>query len=69
MHINEQSLRWLRRALRAAGFADVKVSPGAWIYTDFVPDAAARRLYHRLARVPYLRRLAVADLWGEGVRA
>jgi cyclopropane fatty-acyl-phospholipid synthase-like methyltransferase len=68
MHINEQSLRSLRSALRAAGYADVKVSPGAWIYTDFVPDAAARRLYHRLARVPYLRRLAVADLWAEGLR-
>jgi predicted SAM-dependent methyltransferase len=68
MHINEQSLGSLRSALRAAGFANVKVFPGAWIYTDFVPDAAARRVYHRLARIPYLRRLAVADLWAEGVR-
>lgn len=68
MHINEQSLRSLRSALRTAGFGHVKVSTGAWIYTDFVPDAAAKRVYHRLARFPYLRRLAVADLWAEGIR-
>jgi ubiquinone/menaquinone biosynthesis C-methylase UbiE len=68
MHVGEQSLRSLRRALASAGFTKVGVRPGVWIYNDFVPDERARRLYRRLARVPVLRRLAVADLWGRGVK-
>jgi SAM-dependent methyltransferase len=68
MHVGEQTLLGLRRRLRGAGFARVKVRPGLWMYTDFVPDERARALYYRLARVPLLRRLAVADLWADAVR-
>jgi hypothetical protein len=68
MHVGEQTLRSLRRSLRSAGFRDVKVTPGEWVYADFVPDERARLLYRRLARVPLARRLAVADLWARGIR-
>jgi len=67
MHVGEQTLGGLRRRLRGAGFAQVKVRPGQWMYTDFVPDERARALYFRLARIPLLRRLAVADLWASAV--
>jgi ubiquinone/menaquinone biosynthesis C-methylase UbiE len=69
MHVGEQSLGSLRRALRAAAFAEVRVWPGEWIHTDFVPEEPARRLYHRLARVPLLRRFGIADLWAEARRS
>lgn len=39
----------LRRALRRAGFQAVRVRPGCWVHDEFVPDAGARALYHRLA--------------------
>lgn len=67
MHVNEQSLRRMRRSLRAAGFR-ANVQLGGWIYTDFVPDDGGKRLYHRLAKLPGLQRFGIADLWGEGVR-
>lgn len=69
MHVGEQTLGGLRRGLRSAGFGRVRVWPGEWIYTEFVPDERARRLYFRLARIPLLRRLAVADLWASAVKA
>jgi 2-polyprenyl-6-hydroxyphenyl methylase/3-demethylubiquinone-9 3-methyltransferase len=68
MHVNEQTIRSLRRAMRTAGFRDVRVGVGAWVYTDFVDDARARRVYAALARVPVLRRVAVGNLWGEASR-
>jgi ubiquinone/menaquinone biosynthesis C-methylase UbiE len=68
MHVNEQRPGSLRRALRRAGFAQVRVWLGQWVYADFVPDLRARRLYHRLARVPSLRRFGVADLFARGSR-
>jgi len=68
MHVGEQSLRSLRRAMRRAAFTDVAVWPGGWIYADFVPGERERRLYYRLARVPGLRRFGVADLWAQGLR-
>jgi ubiquinone/menaquinone biosynthesis C-methylase UbiE len=68
MHVGEQSVGSLRRALTRAGFRDVRVWPGAWMYTEFVPDEPARRLYYRLARIPPLRRFGAADLWAQAYR-
>ncbi len=50
MHVNEQSRSSLRRSLQNAGFNDIAVTHGEWIYTDFVPDEGAKRIYGRLAR-------------------
>jgi ubiquinone/menaquinone biosynthesis C-methylase UbiE len=66
MHVNEQTVSSLRRALRRAGFRPARAKPGKMIYTDFVPSDRAARLYHRMAKVPGLARLAVTDLWGHG---
>jgi len=63
LHVNEQRPGALRRALRRAGFRNVKVRLGRWVYTDFVPDPGARRLYGRLARIAPLRRFGVADMF------
>lgn len=68
MHVNEQSVTALGRALRRAGFRPARAELGRWVYTDFVPEERAKRLYHRLARVPLLARLGVGDMWAEGVR-
>jgi hypothetical protein len=65
MHVNEQTVSSLRRGLRRAGFAAVRVSTGEWVYTDFLPDDWARRLYHRLARTRLTARLAAGDVWAE----
>ncbi len=67
MHVNEQTVTSLRRALRRAGFAQVQVNLGDWMYTDFVPDERARRTYHRLAARPLTARLGRGDLWGRAV--
>jgi ubiquinone/menaquinone biosynthesis C-methylase UbiE len=69
MHVNEQTVRRLRRALRDASFDDVDVRPGVWVYTEFVPDPRAARLYHRLARFGPTARFGVSNIWGRGVRA
>ena len=66
MHVNEQTPAGLRRALTAAGFRDVHASVGDWVYADFVPPGAGRRAYSALAKVPGVRRWAVANVWGEG---
>ena len=63
MHVNEQTVRSLRAALRRAGLVAVDVAPGAMVYDAFVPDERARRLYGRLARRRLTRRLGAADLW------
>ena len=68
MHVNEQRLGTLRRALRRAGFERVRVGLGDWVYTDFVPQPRAKRLYWRLSRVPWLRRFGVADLYARAAR-
>ena len=65
MHVNEQTVRSLRSAVSGAGFRDVRVSVGEWVYADFVPTPAGRRAFAALARVPGLRRWAVANVWGE----
>jgi ubiquinone/menaquinone biosynthesis C-methylase UbiE len=70
MHVNEQTVWSLGRAIKRAGFDDVKAELGEWVYTSMLPDARARRLYHRLARVPFtpIRALGVADIWGSATR-
>lgn len=62
MHVNEQSLPGLARALRAAGLTP-KVEVGNWVYTDFVPSPRARRTYHLLAKVPFTARFGVSNIW------
>lgn len=69
MHINEQTVRGLRRTLRTAGFPNPDVAVGAWIHTLHVPDTKAKRTYHRLAKLPWLRRFGVADIWAVAHRA
>ena len=64
MHINEQTRGSLRRALRAAGFADVTVDYGVW-HLDHL-DPAVGRLWRRLARYRLTRPLGAADLWASG---
>ena len=68
MHVNEQTVGSLRRAMTAAGLRDVRVEVGTWVYTDFLPDPRFRRVYTAMARLPGLRTLAVGNLWGEAVR-
>ncbi len=63
MHVNELTRRSLAEALRDAGFDGVRVELGRWVYTDFVPDERAKRLYRVMARLPLLRRLAIFDLF------
>jgi SAM-dependent methyltransferase len=65
MHVNEQTVRSLRSALRRAGLRDVRVEVGEWVYTDFLPDPRFRRVYTALSRLPGARSLAVGNLWGE----
>ena len=69
MHVNEQTLGSLRRYLTDAGYIDVRVNVGRMMYTDFVPDEKAKRLYRLLARLPVLNRFGIADLFAEGTKA
>lgn len=66
MHVNEQTRRSLGRALRAAGFAPVRVEHGDWIHTEFLPDPRHARLYRALARFRLTRALGSADLFSTG---
>ncbi len=68
MHVNEQTPRRLAATLRRAGFADVRAPLGRWVYTDFVPEPRARRLYERLARHRPTAGLAVGNMFGEALR-
>lgn len=68
MHINEQSLTTMRGYLRRAGFKPFRVWLGEIVYTEFVPDASARRLYKALARLPLTKRFGISDLFGEGTK-
>jgi SAM-dependent methyltransferase len=63
MHVNEQSARRLRRALRASGFARPRVWHGAWVHDGVLPSARARRIVHALAARRLTRPLGAADLW------
>jgi SAM-dependent methyltransferase len=69
LHVNEQTRRSLRNALAAAGFADVRVTPGEWVYTEFLPDQRAARLYRALARWRPTAPYGVCNLWGEARRS
>jgi cyclopropane fatty-acyl-phospholipid synthase-like methyltransferase len=68
MHVNEQSLWSLRRSLRRAGFTHVDVEAGEWVYTDFVPDERARRLYRGLARLKWTRPFGSANLFASATK-
>lgn len=68
MHVNEQTRRGLRAALRHAGFGLVRVEVGAWVHDEFVPDERSRRLYARLARHRLTRSFGACDLWAFGTR-
>ena len=63
MHVNEQTLRGLRAAVKSAGFPSARVNLGEWVYTDFVPSARGRAVYARLARHRLTRPLGVANIW------
>jgi len=68
MHVNEQTLGSMRRALRRAGFAEVRGEHGQWLHTAFVPSERARRLYPRLARRRLTAPLGACDLFAEAKR-
>ena len=68
MHVNEQSQTTLRRSLSDAGFRDVEIAFGHWIYTDFVPSQRARRVFRALARFGPARRFAVGNLLATATR-
>lgn len=68
MHVNEQTIRSLRHALRRAGFDGVDVRPGEWIHVEFLPSTRARNIYRRLAAHRLTRRLAVANLFAIAFR-
>ena len=66
MHVNEQTLPSLRRALIEAGFPGPEVSTGEWIYATFVPEedvAGVERTYRRLASRRLTARFGSADIW------
>lgn len=65
IHVNEQTVRSLRRSIAAAGF-EATAQLGVWVREDYLPSARARRLYRLLARRGPLAHLAVADIWGFG---
>jgi len=67
MHVNEQTLRGLRRSLRL--FDEVRVWPGPMTHLEVVPSPWARRLVATGARVPLIRRLCAADLFALARRA
>jgi ubiquinone/menaquinone biosynthesis C-methylase UbiE len=68
MHVNEQTVGSLRRAIAAAGFRPARAMTGEWVYTDHIPDKRAHRIYHRLARHRAVAPFVVSNLWGEGVK-
>jgi cyclopropane fatty-acyl-phospholipid synthase-like methyltransferase len=65
MHVNEQTTRSLRRAFEGAGF-EAKVELGEWVRDEHPPSARVRKLYRLGSRIPPLRQLTVADIWGYG---
>ncbi len=68
MHVNEQTLGSMRRALRHAGFAAVRGEYGQWLHTSFVPDERARRLYPRLASRRLTAPLGACDLFVQATK-
>lgn len=68
MHVNEQSLRSMRRVLRRAGFTAVRGEHGRWLHTAFVPTERARRLYPLLARRRLTAPLGACDLFAQAIK-
>jgi cyclopropane fatty-acyl-phospholipid synthase-like methyltransferase len=68
MHVNEQTVRSLRRSFERAGL-EAEVRLGQWIHTEHVPSRNAKRLHHLLARLGPLAQLGVGDIWAFGRRA
>lgn len=68
MHVNEQTLTSMTAALSGAGFTRVRVSPGAWAYTDHLPEQWAQRVVRGLARFPPTARFGIADITATGWR-
>lgn len=68
MHVNEQTVRRLRRALVEGGFEQVQVRLGSWIPDYFQPRPRHVRLYGRLARLGPLAHLGIADIFAAGER-
>jgi ubiquinone/menaquinone biosynthesis C-methylase UbiE len=66
MHVGEQTVGSLGRALRRGGFEHVRAWPGEWVHDEFVPATRPRRLYRRLAAHRLTRRLGAADIWARG---
>jgi ubiquinone/menaquinone biosynthesis C-methylase UbiE len=62
MHVGEQTLRGLARAVDAAGFRERRAWYGDWVYTDFVPSPRAARTYRVLARIPGLKGAGRANI-------
>lgn len=63
MHVNEQTVRGLRRSMARAGFEGADVRLGEWVHADFVPSERARAVYRWMARYRLTRPLAVANIW------
>jgi ubiquinone/menaquinone biosynthesis C-methylase UbiE len=68
MHVNEQSRSSLSRALKRAGLASVRVTPGDAVFTEFLPNERSHRLYHRLASRRLTKGFGACDLWAEGTK-
>jgi SAM-dependent methyltransferase len=66
MHVNEQTARGLRRALR--DFSDVRVWPGPMVHDGVLPGERARRLVRVGASRPLTRWLCAADLFATARR-
>jgi len=65
MHVNEQTVRSLRKAFEGAGL-QAEVALGDWVYTDHVPSPKAKRTYRILSKLGPLAHLGVGDLWAVG---
>lgn len=63
MHVNEQTVTSLRRALRRAGLGEARAWVGGVVWDGFVPPGRARTTYHRFAAHRPTRRLGGGDLW------
>ncbi|HEY5318686.1 MAG TPA: class I SAM-dependent methyltransferase [Solirubrobacteraceae bacterium] len=62
MHVNEQTLRGLSRAVDGAGFRERRTWYGDWVYTDFVPSRGAAQVYRLLAHIPGLKGAGRANI-------
>ena len=68
MHVNEQTVRSLRRSLERAGLSEPRAWIGQLVHDGFVPPGRARTTYHRFAAHRLTRRLGGGDLWARATR-